>query len=388
MPAFSIVQQAKIMTNISSAHAAAQLGDNHGYRFDGDFVHLNAEVIFSDADLSSGKAWALQLWASDCGFSGADLAGVKVAEFPIVAVAGFSTVAGCCAAMPPAGVADHVLGLALVAYAADGSSEVCDLAIYASRETFQQPCLLGEVSCSLANGGAELSVETIVNPRSGENLSGTLTLEVWALDAPYAGGSWTGIPVASLVLGVLAGGDEWSACHFTVPAALPPEAALLTVMLREWTPSGYLTRDFRNIASAAVKPESVPLEAPVIVAEPAVEVISAIIAQKPAKSGKASPAKVKKESAEPAKVKKAAVEPAEPAKEVAAAKKSGKNKAVSKWVSINTASEAELIAVKGLAAGVARAIVAARPFATLDDVCRAKGMGAKMLAKLRDKLAL
>jgi DNA uptake protein ComE-like DNA-binding protein len=152
-------------------------------------------------------------------------------------------------------------------------------------------------------------------------------------------------------------------------------------MLREWTPSGYLTRDFRNIASAAVKPESVLVEAPVIVAEPApaVEVISAVVAQKPAKA--------KKETAEPAKVKKAA-EPAEPAKEVAAAKKSGKNKAVSKLVSINKASEAELIAVKGLSTGVARAIVAARPFATLDDVCRAKGMGAKLLTKLRDKLAL
>jgi DNA uptake protein ComE-like DNA-binding protein len=381
MPAFSIAQQAKHMTNISSAHSSAQLGDGHGYRFDGDFVHLNAEVIFSDADLLSGKAWALQLWASDCGFSGGDLAGVKVAELPIQPVAGASMIAGCCAAMPPAGMADHVLGLALVAYAADGSSEVCDLAIYASRETFQQPCLLGEVSCSLTNGEAELTVKTIVNPRSADNLSGTLTLEVWALDAPYAGGSWTGIPVASLVLGVLAGGGEWSACHFTVPAALPTEAAALTVMLREWTPSGYLTRDFRNVALAAVKPESVPLEAPVIVAEPApaVEVISAVVAQKPAKA--------KKETAEPAKVKKAA-EPAEPAKEVAAAKKSGKNKAVSKLVSINKASEAELIAVKGLSTGVARAIVAARPFATLDDVCRAKGMGAKLLTKLRDKLAL
>ena len=55
---------------------------------------------------------------------------------------------------------------------------------------------------------------------------------------------------------------------------------------------------------------------------------------------------------------------------------------------LNTASEAELSAVKGLPPSVARAIIAARPFATLDEVCKAKGMGPKMLAKLRDQFVL
>jgi len=63
-------------------------------------------------------------------------------------------------------------------------------------------------------------------------------------------------------------------------------------------------------------------------------------------------------------------------------------KAVAKTVSINQASEDELAAIKGLPREVARAIVAGRPYAKLDDVCKAKGMGLKKLAKLRDLLSV
>ena len=70
------------------------------------------------------------------------------------------------------------------------------------------------------------------------------------------------------------------------------------------------------------------------------------------------------------------------------ARKAAAAKAAASPVSVNNGSEAELLAVKGLPPSVARAIIAARPFATLDEVCKAKGMGPKMLAKLRDLLAL
>jgi DNA uptake protein ComE-like DNA-binding protein len=363
------------MTNNLPVTIAAQFGENHGYRFEGDFVHLNADVMFSDADLATDKAWALQLWASDCGFSGAELGGVKVAELAFEPMVGVLAVAGYCSAMPPAGIADQVLGMALVAYAAERGSEVYDLALYASRESFHQPRMRGDVTCTLADGEAQLAIGAIVNPRAANNLSGTLTLEVWALDAPYGGGSWVGIPVASLVLGVLSGGSEWSASHFTVPAAMPTAGSALTVMLREWTPTGYLTRDYRNVAVAAAKPRGVLAEVPAVETESGVKVqtdakeLPLAVLAKPAKPGKASAEKTTKDVAGPA-------------------KKLSKAKSASKMVSINTASEAELIAVKGLSAGVARAIVAARPFAVLGDVCRAKGMGAKLLAKLCDTLTI
>lgn len=360
------------MTNVSSC--MTRIGDNHGYRFAGDFVHLNAEVSFSDADLTAGCAWALQLWASQAGFTDG-LCGVKLAEQALWPMAGGVLVNAECAAMLPAGTADQALALALVSFAADGQAELRDLAVYPVRERFFQPLLEGEVSCSLADGVAELSIDAIGNPRAADNLSGTLSLEVWALDAPYGGGSWIGTPVATVILGTLAGGEQWSACRYSVPAALPADGAALTVMLREWTPAGYVTRDYRNIVSAA------PLAAPAAVA-----IVPAEKA-KPAASKKVPVAEVAKETVAEADKSAKSAKVAKPGKAAKAAKKAAA-KSEARAVSVNTASEAELAAVKGLPPSVARAIVATRPFASLEEVCKAKGMGPKMLAKLRDQLVL
>jgi DNA uptake protein ComE-like DNA-binding protein len=358
------------MTSVSPENNATRLGENHGYRFDGDFVYLNADVIFSDADLDADQAWALQLWACETGFPGAELSGVKVAEMTVLPMAGSIFAEACCAALPPAGAADQVLALALVSYAADGLPEVRDLAIYADPQSFFQPRFDGKLSCALIDGVAELKIDAICNPRAEDNLSGTLSLEVWALDAPYAGGGWTGCPVATAIIGVLGGGNEWTDCQFNVHAALPVEGAALTVMLREWTPAGYVTRDYRNFAATPAKAEE--KAKPAAKAKPVAKP-KAVVAAKPAAVAKAPVAEVKKPAAKAADV---------PAKKVVAAK------AAAKAVSINKASEDELAALKGLPREVARAIVAGRPYASIEDVCKAKGMGLKKLAKLGDQLAL
>jgi DNA uptake protein ComE-like DNA-binding protein len=345
---------------------------NHGYRFDGDFVYLNADVNFSDSDLAFGAAWSLQLWSSQLGFPNNQLAGVKVAELSIEPMIGGITVNACCAAIPPAGTADQALALALVCTAADGQVRVCDLGVYAELQNFCQPYLLGNVSCTLVDGTARLMIEAIVNPRDEDNLSGTLALEVWALDSPYNGGGWTGNPVASVIVGILGGGNQWADCQFDVPAALPAAGASLTVMLREWTPAGYVTRDYRNFAAAPAK------------AKPAAK---ARAAAKPKAAATAKPDAAKAPAAE---VKAAAPKAAvavKPAKKVATVK-AASIKEVSKPVSINKASEDDLAAIKGLPREAAKAIVAARPYATLDDVCKAKGMGQKKLEKLRALLTL
>ncbi|MEN9481061.1 MAG: hypothetical protein RLZZ298_2456 [Pseudomonadota bacterium] len=358
------------MTSISPENSATRLGENHGYRFDGDFVYLNADVNFSDADLDAGLAWSLQLWACETGFAGAELSGVKVAEMDVLPMPGGIFVEACCSALPPAGAADQVLALALVAYAADGLPEVRDLAVYADPQGFFQPCFGGNVSCALVDGVAELKIDAICNPRAEDNLSGTLALEVWALDAPYAGGSWTGSPVATAIVGVLGGGNEWSDCQFNVHAALPVEGAALTVMLREWTSAGYVTRDYRNFAATPAKVEVKAKS--VAKAKPAAKPKVAVAA-KPAEAVKAPVAEVKAPAVKAAEV---------PAKKAVA------TKAVAKAVSVNKASEDELAALKGLPREVARAIIAGRPYAAVEEVCKAKGMGLKKLDKLRDQLSL
>jgi len=354
------------MTNKISSGIETFIGENHGYRFEGDFVHLNAEVNFSDADLLAGQDWALQLWASNNGFPDGLTTGVKIAELSIQPMVGGLATAGWCEAMPPAGAVDQILGLALVAFTADGQAHVRDLAIYPNRESFFQPSLVGYVDCQLKDGTAELSIEAIANPRGLDNLSGTLALEVWALESPYVGGSWTGSPVASVIVGILGGGNQWTDCLFDVPAALPAEGAALTVMLREWTPAGYVTRDYRNFAAAPAKAKPAP---------------KARAAAKPKAAVAAKPAAVKAPVVEvkAATAKAAVVKPA---------KKAASVKEAAKLVSINKASEDELAAIKGLPREVARAIVAARPYASIEDVCKAKGMGLKKLEKLRALLAL
>jgi predicted flap endonuclease-1-like 5' DNA nuclease len=54
----------------------------------------------------------------------------------------------------------------------------------------------------------------------------------------------------------------------------------------------------------------------------------------------------------------------------------------------NRASVAELASLEGIGPALAARIAAARPFASLDDLARVKGIGARRLARLRPRLTL
>ena len=62
--------------------------------------------------------------------------------------------------------------------------------------------------------------------------------------------------------------------------------------------------------------------------------------------------------------------------------------AAPKGVSINTALAEELAAVKGLNSTLAKGIVKGRPFASVNDLTQVKGLGEKILAKVRSSLKL
>ncbi len=347
------------MTNYYAANTATDLGQNHGYCLDGDYIHLNADVCLADSDVAAGESWALQLWASVDGFEGLTLNGVKVAELALDSIAGCFNVAGCVPALPPAGDKAQTMAMALVGQTSDGVAIVRSLSVYPKQQLFLQPFLDGAVRCELKDGSAEIAIGGIVNPRDAGNLSGTLALEVWAMDVPYAGGSWVGTPVASLVLGVLAGGEAWSDCQYSVPAVTTNPGAALTVMLREWTPAGYVTRDYRNL--------------------PAAPVAVAPVAAAPAKAKKAA-AKIEKKSE--VKVAKDVEAPKKAEKKADKKSEAKPEAAKDTLVSVNKASVAELAAIKGVTKGIAEAIVAARPYAALNDVLRAKGVGPKLLEKV------
>ncbi|MBP8133037.1 MAG: helix-hairpin-helix domain-containing protein, partial [Zoogloea sp.] len=230
-------------------------------------------------------------------------------------------------------------------------------------EIFVQPRLTGTTGFSLAEDSVTLNVDAIDNPRGADNLSGSLSLELWA----YADSKPQGIQLAAANLGSLAGQNSWYELAIDAPLIAKPAGTWnIALLLREWTNAGYVTRDFANFAlPVSWAAEAAPEAKPAAVAKPAA---------KPAAAPKAAVAKaVAPKAAEP---------------KTAAAKAAPKVAAAPASVSVNKASEAELAAVKSLPKAVAAAIVAARPFKTLDELVKVKGMGVKMLDKLKGSLSL
>ena len=278
-----------------AATPLARLGASHGYRLDGDTVHLNASFVSADATRAdAGRAWSLRLVAAAEAPASAEaiLAAHVVTEAPLPplseltgAVENYEVAAG---ALAPSGKREYHLALALLAREADGAVAVQDFFAYARPEAFLQPRLVGAVGCWFeSDTELVLDVDHIVNPRAADNVSGTLSLEVWALATSYSGGAFDGTPVAGAILGSLAGNDGWhvGALHLNAirPAA---DARHLVVMLREWNGAAYATRDHVSFALPAPV-SAVPAEtatAPAAETQEVAEIEASVAAMEAAES--------------------------------------------------------------------------------------------------------
>ncbi|TCJ11632.1 helix-hairpin-helix domain-containing protein [Parasulfuritortus cantonensis] len=128
-------------------------------------------------------------------------------------------------------------------------------------------------------------------------------------------------------------------------------------MLREWTGAGYVTRDHVNFSQPDV------------------------VSRKPVVQGKVDNVinvsfSAKDKAAPEPRAEAPAIQP-EPAKPAAKAKPD--NRAVS----LNQASLGDIAALKGVSVKLAETIVASRPFASFEELLNIKGMGPKLLDKLR-----
>ena len=312
---------------------AASIGNRFGYRFDGDRVELNADIqCYSPAH--AGLDWALQLWAND---------EIKIAELPLGQLfpdnQGRTEADGVATAMLPAGSLPHALSLKLVSGFNGVHDCLHDQRDFEVPQGFEQPRLRDPVECRLDGEEFFLDIAGIENPREVDNLSGTLALEIWSLDSPYAGGAWQGTQLASLVAGCLQGQSGWAESHFTAKAAPIPEGGHPTLMLREWTEAGYVTRDYRALPFLQTSGAAEMLASPDPVAPvelPAPQIESAVM-----------------------------TDPEE------------------ERLPVNQASPEEIEALKGINRNVAKAIVESRPFDSVDDLIRVKGIGPKVLERLR-----
>lgn len=323
--------------------APARFIGQQSYALQGDVISLQAELAVTSE--TTEESLALQLWATSTTDTAATP--IKVAELALAQLEadaeGVSYVQGTVPAWVPAGQTDYQLSLSL-------SSGVVehDRVHFPQPTHFVLPQLQGQVHAEWQDNQLQLQVPAISNPRSADNLSGSLALQVWALTKPYQGGAFAGVQLAHVDLGRLAGQAQQEAQSLLLPVASTELAGdwYVTLMLREWTESGYLTRDFQTLALAPVAKE------------PTV------------------PAVVEVQTAP------------ESAPEVVATPVVAKAKAKAAGVSINEASEAELVAVKGISKKLAATIVAGRPYSRLADLLQVSGIGEKMLAKLSASLRI
>ncbi|WP_083928429.1 ComEA family DNA-binding protein [Marinobacterium rhizophilum] len=379
-------------------YPVARLSGDFHYRIEGDRARLGADVTILDPQSLGQQRCLLQLWACHSRFDGGTLQGIKVAECPIdiqdttVSVAEQSTLA-----LPPAGQEDYAIVLTLVAVDGSGAVQLHDYVNFDNRQAFTQPMLLGEVECELASAHVDLRVERILNPRAASNLSGSLTLELWALHEPYRGGAFSGTLLATTTqLGTLCGGFEWLQNRFNLDLmAVPAGDAYLVLMLREWSEAGRLTRDYR------VLPRSVG-ETP-IPADPVEEGPCELEAEPEQAPLAEAPIEAEPKSCEPVQLPPLESVPHLPACQaveipLAGAPVDAPHKAPAKepveassavsLVSINRASARELEKVKFLSARLARAIILERPFGSLDALIQVRGIGRVTLERIRPFLCI
>ncbi|MDB4989329.1 MAG: hypothetical protein JWN04_4507 [Myxococcaceae bacterium] len=418
-----------------SAHtysSSVSLGGNHGYRFEGDTAILNAELaIAPHVGTQGAQHWALQLWACETPYQGGPLRGLKVAEaelalpvLPTLTLAGehehtrLETAAF--AHLPPA-QGEYAMVLVLASGDRGRYDQVHDFSNYAARQQFTGPRLEGNVGYRFDGDSVVLSADGVRNSRSDDNLSGSLSLELWALSTPYEGGPLQGTLLAQSPLGRLAGQAELRYVEQRVALNQAPCGDWqLALVLTEWTDAaGYVTRDFCNFAAqhhvaaplgndadavvtaaaapfapseAAAPAPATPAEVDVIV-EPKGADAAVTPEAAPAQASVAAPGPLASKvptrppSTQVPNALKARVTPVAPdAKPVFLA--AAAQLAPGARISVQTASVEELARVEGLNKKLAQAIVKARPFQALEDVTKVRGIGDKMLQRLRDQLTL
>src|SRR5262245_35021717 len=236
-----------LLTSNRRQELPVRLG-NHGYRLDGDHAVLQAELHVPP--YLSGQGFRLELWACPAPHAGGELQGVKIAELPLDLPTPLGPhlhrVEAGGRLSPPRGAGDHSMGLVLASGAGE-SQRVQDFANYSRLQHFAGPALEGAVGYAIDGDNVVLSAGSVLNRRPEGNVSGSLCLELWALAAPYAGGTPRGFRLGVAELGNVNGQYHLPQIErrvaFTPPASGRWHVALL---LREWTvASGYVTRDQR-----------------------------------------------------------------------------------------------------------------------------------------------
>ena len=239
--------------------------------------------------------------------------------------------------------------------------------------------LVGNCGYQIEDGRVVINIDRIANNRTLDNCSGTLSVELWALTQTYGGGPFDGIAVAGTRIGELYGDHFLSDCCYDLLFQEPPAGVWhMTLMLREWRDGGYVTRDYVSFV--------VPYQANI---KPAILRNDNVINVDFSKNERSTPAA---KAAEQTGLDKENARPQEVADKGAAGDRQSdptpEKPAAAEGVSLNQASVKEIAGVKGISRKLAENIVAKRPFESPDELLKVKGMGAKLLEKVRPFITL
>ena len=245
--------------------------------------------------------------------------------------------------------------------------------------------LNGNCGFTINNDRVHVNIDNIANQRNFDNQSGTLAIELWALKHPFQSDNFEGVALAGTTIGQVQGQHFIPNCQYDLIFKEPPVGNWhIALLLREWNGSAYETRDFVNFA--------VPYTAswvPTVIKKPTDNVISVSFNETEKTEEPTAKAETKK-PAQPAAKKTVAKPVADQAP--AAAKKEAepekKGETPNIPLSLNTATKKEISAINGVSLKLAERLVEARPFKSMDDVLKVKGMGAKLLAKIQKSVSL
>jgi hypothetical protein len=381
------------------------LGPRHGYRVEGDHVFLNADLLVPQG---FGAEVALELWAAHKPHREGSLGGFKLAslmlELPTPIGSYVHHVDTRVAARLPLQGRAYSMILSLVERGPDGQEAVHAFANYPDPQSFIAPRFEGTVGYRVEGSDVVLQADGIFNPRADTNLSGTLSIELRAYPESRSGASNEGVLLTATEVEPLGGQARLTTFERRLAFNEPPAGThRIALLLCEWTfASGYVARDRRDFsgvyegsapdltgaaelespatAAAAARPlerlrlvPPVPTE-PVIVTEP----LPAAPAPAVATAASAVPETAAAEApANVAEATRATIDTTTPAKAAAGG-----------LVSIQTGTIEELAAVKGLTPKLAKEIIKNRPFTSLGDLVRVRGIGDKSLVRLKGLLKL
>lgn len=222
------------------------------------------------------------------------------------------------------------------------------------------PEFVGTCGYSIQHNYITIDAFCINNPRDAGDLSGTLSVEIWALKQAYMGGEFEGVALAGTCIGELKGQHFLTNCHYELLFQEPPAGTWqLTLMLREWTENGFITRDHVNFDL----PYTVELMGNVQKIND--NVISVDFTKTDSDAKKLVEDTSTKRNTTPASTEK-------PKQKVTPEEKTG-------LISLNDASAEEIARLKGITQKLATSIVAGRPYTDINQLRSIKGLGPKTL---------